>query len=647
MVGLAKKLFIDKFSKAPWKVQPMHSSAAAWPLLESMVEAQCLSYVDLAFARRLLECVHAANEALGAVLCHLSMSARQGHLCVAIDNEGVSPSLEDIWTFPAGSFDNGDKPEDVMHQLSRLIQEGALNLPAALISDACSGGSFPSTPIVRQGNRYYLQRCWLQEYMFLEHAADIVLGTYSALPAVDEASVNAMADVLIGKNKLLPEQAQAVRHGCCHPFTIITGGPGTGKTHTAGHLLRVFWETLPPVQRANFRIALAAPTGKAAANLESSIRAALHSLESFPIPQAQTLHTLLGIGKESRNKAATVLPHDLLIVDESSMIDAKIMGHLMAAIKPGARLIMLGDRHQLPPVEAGSFFSDLADVLLSHPEKKNQLIEFKTCLRAELQEIVALADAIKQGNGREALRMLSGAAAEGGIRFKPFAEKSEWKKQQSYLLDYCIKYFPPVQGSLDDPMALLREYSRFRVLTPLRKGPLGVEALNAMFHQNAVKRSRREGCFAAPILVVQNDPRMDLFNGEIGLLVQPNASEDIGFNRKPHSGYAFFASKSQDKGSVRKIPLLMLPRFEYAYCLSVHKSQGSEFDHVVMVLPEGSERFGRETLYTGVTRARKVIEIWGAIDIMQKMICAKASRCSGITDSFGSYLNSEGIHGFI
>lgn len=633
MTGLAKTLFINQYSKSPWKRQVFPTTwSSSWPILEALAEAQCVGYVDLAFAKRLLEKVPEPDEACGALLCHLSMAARQGHLCISIGADGTYPRPEDIWIPPANNIDNGDRYSRLLHKVSQLIHNGSKNAPSLLVSDADDSCLFPIAPICRQGDRYYLQRYWLQETMFLEHAISIISERSRPTIPIDKAFVEAEVDILTAGKLLLPEQARAIKQGCCRPFTIITGGPGTGKTHTAGQLLRVFWKSLAKDKRQLCSIALAAPTGKAASNLEASIGAALNGLEDFPIPSAQTLHTLLGIGKERRNRAATVLPYDLVIVDESSMIDARIMGHLLAGIKPGARLIMLGDRHQLPPVEAGSLFGDLADFLQSHSEKYENVIELKQCLRTELQEIVALADAIKRGDEQAGLRMLNDAPAEGGIRSCFFENGTGWKEQHNRLLNYCIKFFPNNESLLEDPLVLLKEFSRFRVLTPLRKGPLGVETLNGLFHQAALKRARSNSCFVAPILIVQNDPRLELFNGEIGLLVQPHLENGSAIHRPAQPCYALFAAKSKEKGSVRKIPLLMLPKFEYAYCLSVHKSQGSEFEHVVMVLPEGSERFGRETLYTGITRARKSIEIWGTSDIMRKMIGSKTLRHSGIKE---------------
>ena len=180
----------------------------------------------------------------------------------------------------------------------------------------------------------------------------------------------------------------------------------------------------------------------------------------------------------------------------------------------------------------------------------------------------------------------------------------------------CLTGFQAVGSSLQQ----LAQFSKFRILTPLRTGPLGVEQLNAQLY-NRLFATSRQGIQSIPIMIAKNDYRLDLFNGEMGLLVR---------SFKNGSHYAIFPGR--ENGTVRKVAASLLPPFEYAYALSIHKSQGSEFETVILLLPEGCEQFGREALYTGITRARRSIEVWGEINAMQRMVQKSGMRLSGLRE---------------
>ncbi|MBA3816035.1 MAG: exodeoxyribonuclease V subunit alpha [Parachlamydiaceae bacterium] len=644
MLGLAQKLFLDKAATviSPWK--EIKQNKPPWPLLEIMLQAKWLGYVDLALAQRLLQPCPQTTEGMAAFLCHLSMAARQGHLCVTINTENIYPTVDSIWLPPA-DYSGEPLPEvsHALHELSQMIRRAAETLPAILLhevslvadKEALYSHPIPSSPICKNGHRYYLQRFWVLESHFLKHLLRISQYTLPTL-ALDQSTIQSKVSILLEHKQLLEDQGSAVIHGCLHTLTLITGGPGTGKTHTAGVLLRVLWEGLTSEQRQGCRIGLAAPTGKAAANLEGSICRALQGVEGFPATSAKTLHSLLGIGKNQSQGPALVLPYDVLLVDESSMIDVDMMGKLLAAVKPGSRLIMLGDRFQLPPVEAGSLFADLITLFQKNSLDYHVVTELKVCLRAELRSIVDLASLIKSGQESEVQALFKNSTKDSGIAFIPFELAGSNKEQQRRLLAYGSDKFPCID-SLAHPLAILKEFARFRILTPLRKGPFGVEVLNALFLQMAIRKTRQRqlAFLVAPIMIVQNDHRQELFNGEVGLLVRPISSlpRNAEHSSSMSGSYALFAARMpEEAGGIRNIPALMLPKYEYAYCLSVHKSQGSEFDHVLMLLPEGSEHFGREVLYTGVTRARKALEIWSTNEILSRTIAQISQRHSGVIE---------------
>lgn len=623
MSGLAQKLFNERAGVRSWKEEPGTAQSPRWPQLEKLVGTQVLPYIDFALAQRLLSIAQKDfAEDLAALICHLSLATRQGHLCVTINAHEIFPSVESIWI---SKETQGEVPPIDYLQLTQLIHSAAKNV---LLHDIMCTASQEQekgqriTPLYRHGDDYYLQRYWQLESEFLSHLPRL-LKKSDPDPLLNETQIRCSVDALVGKGLLLPEQAHAVIQGCLNALTLIIGGPGTGKTYTAGVLLRTFWHGLTAEQRQKCRIALAAPTGKAAANLEMSIKRALN-LEAatqddesdFPLLKAQTLHHLLGIGRQGRRKKIDrVLPYDILLVDECSMIDAQMMTHLLASIKSGARLILLGDPYQLPPVEIGSFFADLVSLL----NNGSCVIELKTCLRSELRSIIDLASYVKAGDEKQAVELLNTDSQQGTIN--KFWENENPKEIQHSLLAYAEDKFPLVLEEPDNPLMLMQDFLRFRLLTPMRHGMLGVEELNARFFEHYSRRGRHSDCLVVPIMIRQNNSRLELFNGEVGLLVK--------FRDTPNKDYAFLPGRSQGE-EVRKISALLLPAYEYAYCLSIHKSQGSEFNHVLMLLPEGSDLFGREALYTGITRARQIIEIWGSEAVLRQMIENGALRRSGI-----------------
>ena len=315
-------------------------------------------------------------------------------------------------------------------------------------------------------------------------------------------------------------------------LSIITGGPGTGKTYTAAQIVR----------ERNTKTLLAAPTGKAAAHLESQ----------FDLPmQAKTLHSLLKVHSPlDYQTPIDPLEANLVIVDECSMIDPPLFARLLSAIGPETTLILLGDPNQLPAVEGGSVFADL---IASGAITTTTLTK---CMRSDRREILDLAAAILRGDPFD-MRNIDLGFASGDL-------ETIYQKLWNHVKT--------------------RDFDHFRILCTLRKGPLGVDALNRFLHEKFSAQTCR-----FPILITRNDARSGLYNGDMGVLE----------NQEAHfSGDRHFA-------------LHELPPFEYAYCISVHKSQGSEYDHVLFLVPDGSEAFGREVLYTAVTRAKNTLEIEG------------------------------------
>lgn len=569
------------------------------PILEKMALEKRLAPIDLALANLLLNRAPDVRKEVFLFLCHLSMATRKGHLCVIVGNSTLLPPPEELWQ---QAFDedvdltfNQLKKEEI-EAIRSYISLGALYLPEFLVSDAEQDNNH-KTPICRFKDHYYFQRFWIKETALLRHI-HFLLNTPTSLK-VDEKKVSVEIEALLKAKKILFEQSQAILRACQESVTILCGGPGTGKTYTSAQLIKVLWKALSDDQKKDFEIVLAAPTGKAAANLQKSLSQVIPELEGLKPIKAQTLHRLLGIRHSKNNKEAPRrLKADLLLIDESSMIDVDLMVSLLEAIKPGARLILLGDPNQLPSVEAGGVFADLVNSGISHP------VVLKQCMRAELKVIVDFAAIIQANRYEEALSFFSQGIEHHEIN-------ANFKNE---IMQEALPFF---EGEWQDPLEMIAFFNRFRILSPLRKGPYGIEAINALF--------RKKRMPFIPIILTKNDSEMGLFNGETGVLVKKDP------NQEAFQAGDFAIFPGDNPKETKKIPAILLPPFEEAYCLSVHKSQGSEFNQVLLVLPEGSEIFGKQVLYTAVTRAKQKLAIWGSLSTFKQTLAHPCFRLSGIT----------------
>lgn len=555
-LGMAQQFFLQRTGSSPWRA----SSGAGMEQLLS----RWYSKVDIALAKALIEDTVNASLGIQALICHLSAASQQGHLCIHMSADVMTPAAHDL-------FDIDSQDETYLHQ---LLREGMATTADSLFGEEC--------PLVRDGDRVYFRRHWAAETRFLKQ-----LQRLSATAPTLQLST--------GPGDLPTEQANAIARCCANSITFLTGGPGTGKTYTAGQLLKSIWQSLAPLQRPSFRVALAAPTGKAAANLEASIASATHTLEGFPPIKAQTLHALLGTG--SKASVPQGIEADLILVDECSMIDAEMFGQLFQCVPSGARLVLLGDADQLAAVEGGSLFADFVRARPDDP----RVARLTVCLRTESKQLLSLANSIRTN----AVSVTETATHDSEVSFRSLT--GDLHEQRRALLSYAAPYLLYSQEDVASPSALQLAIRRFRLLSPLRKGNWGVEQINELLHQGL----QRQGAVGTPILITANAHTLELLNGDIGLLMNEEA---------------WFVHK----GQLRRLPVYSLPAFELAYCLSVHKSQGSEFDDVLLVLPSGSERFGRELLYTGVTRARRRLQLWAKEEVLAQMLAKSECRCSGI-----------------
>ena len=384
-------------------------------------------------------------------------------------------------------------------------------------------------------------------------------------------------------DSLEKEQKQAILQAFSSSLSLITGGPGTGKSFTAASLATHFIQ-------AGARVVLAAPTGKAASKLQE--------LSSIP---AFTLHFLLNFPSEERKP----LPYDLILVDEASMIDARLFAALLSSIKEGTRLVLMGDPHQLPSVDAGSFFADLVEVAKKGAIAHTHLGKI---FRLESLALIDFAASVKEAKEEMVFSHLESSSCIKRVSFQ----------KEEDLFSHVSAFFPlPCKEFVEEE--LFDKLSKFVILSSMREGPFGVHAINYALVQKMKEQVQEGERLILPILIQKNDEKLQLYNGERGFLI--SGKEE----------YALFKTKE----GFRKIPRFALPRFEYGYALSIHKSQGSEYDRVLLFLPKGSERFGREVLYTAVTRVKKEIEVSLCDETLTLLLRHKEKRRSSLCERLG------------
>ncbi|HEY8010461.1 MAG TPA: exodeoxyribonuclease V subunit alpha, partial [Rudaea sp.] len=437
-------------------------------------------------------------------------------------------------------------------------------------------------------------------------------------------------------------------------FLLITGGPGTGKTTTVLRLLAMLIEQAFAKGEVPPRIALAAPTGKAAARLSETLRTPLAQanagvLAALPT-SASTVHRLIGLsaGQQARYHGGRPLPFDLVVVDEASMLDLALAARLCAALAPDARLILLGDRDQLASVETGSVFGALcAAAGATNRYSPTTATMLQKLLGAEVESSVAaapLTDALVElrhshrFTAASAIGRFARALREGAYaRAQDVLEECALELQTRMVAERdvaasLVRQFAPRFASLAQaptPEIALNQLDRFRVLCALRSGPCGAETINALIEQELRRSAVRDdgpGWFAGRlVMIASNDPRQGLFNGDIGIAL-PSGD---------HGAFEVWF-RSADGGMLRLAPAL-LPAHRGAFALTVHKAQGSEFDEVLVVLPAHDARvLSRELLYTAVTRARKKVELWTSPQILETTIARTTRRWSGLAEKLGT-----------
>ncbi|AIA69974.1 exodeoxyribonuclease V subunit alpha [Pectobacterium atrosepticum] len=614
-------------------------------LLEIAQARRLLRPLDIQFARMLAD--DTQPELLLAAAC-LSAHSGAGHVCLPLEN------------LQAQTLFDGREPE----LAQQLITESGINTVAVwqqrlLASDAVSDGSKP-TPLVLQGEKLYLQRSWQSE----GRVAQFIASERDSM-SIDEPAIRAVLDRLFPETgEAIDWQKVAAAVALTRRIAVISGGPGTGKTTTVAKLLAALIELNTGEA---LRIQLAAPTGKAAARLTESLGLALHRLavdqrqrDAFP-KEATTLHRLLGAVTDSqrlRHHQGNPLHLDVLIVDEASMVDLPMMANVIAALPAQARIIFLGDRDQLASVEAGAVLGDIcrfaeagysrarAQQLQrltgcaldeSGPEGQTTVSDSICLLRRSYRfdphsGIGQLALAVNGGDDARVRAVLNGEFAD--ITCSPLAEAEEYQAMLAQCVEGYRDYLDLIAAGAT-PDAVLHAFQRYRQLCALREGPFGVAGLNqrieqALHQSGLIQRSRNplnRWYPGRPVMIGRNDAALGLFNGDIGIAMMGGNGELRVFFPLPN-------------GETKDVTPSRLPPHETAYAMTVHKSQGSEFDHTALVLPNHYlPVLTRELVYTAITRARQRLSLYTDVRILCRAVKTPTQRYSGLEERISAFIN--------
>jgi len=518
---------------------------------------------------RMAQRSHSANasDLVWVALCLALRTSRDGHACVDLDgitDWGADIDFEDSKHLPWPT-----SPDEWIE---------AIRTMPTLFGDPGS-----RTPLILDHHRIYLARAYAQEH--------------------------SIASVLTRNN---------ARH-----VSVLLGGPGTGKTtEVARRLIERFEDGLDLS-----RIALAAPTGKAANRMSQVLlercieqNASPDVITAVTAAQARTVHALLGAVPNHTPRftygANNPLQYDLIVIDEASMLSSSMMCQLLEALLSDAEILLVGDPDQLASVESGTVLADIA----TSARTPNSLLSSRTKVLTDQyrfgadSEIAALATAVREGNANQALSILASNASD--ITWVNPSTQSSLDKLIDEIVAHAIQLCDAAQTHDDD--IVLRTQRALQVLCAHRSGAMGVSGWNARIEARLGARACTRWYSGRPLMVTRNNATLKLYNGDVGVVVAttPGSRTEVVFGQP---------------GQTQRVPATRLEDIETVHALTIHKSQGSEYGHAVVVLPDATSHIlTRELLYTGITRAIDRLTIVGSSDVIEAAILRPVRRASGL-----------------
>ncbi|WP_034946771.1 exodeoxyribonuclease V subunit alpha [Erwinia oleae] len=612
-------------------------------LLLEACRQKLLRSLDVQFAQMVAS---EAQPALMLAAACVSAEAGEGHVCLPLAS------------FTEEALFEGRHPE-----LARQLWQAAdtPDWQTLLASEAAVGDGSTATPLVLHQQRLYLHRMWQAE----GHVARFIL-RQTPQDIFDETRLRTALDRHFGQQ---PDDWQKIAAAVAltRQVSVISGGPGTGKTTTVARLLA----TLLELSGGTLRVRLAAPTGKAAARLTESLGKALAQLaiseeekQRFPA-EATTLHRLLGAmpgSQRMRYHAGNPLHLDVLVVDEASMVDLPMMANLIAALPQQAKVIFLGDRDQLASVEAGAVLGDICRCAesgyslaraaqlvrltgcdidgvdnASAPQVRDSICLLRKSYRFDASSgIGQLALAVNAGDTRRVEKVFTAGFPD--LERFPLRNREEYQ----HLLHACVegyRHYLERLASGASAREVIDAFGRFQLLCALREGPFGVSGLNerieaSLGQKGLIRRppgASSKWYVGRPIMIARNDSALGLFNGDVGIAM----NDDEGVLK------VFFPLSD---GTLRAVQPSRLPPYDTAFAMTVHKSQGSEFNHTLLVLPNPfTPILTRELVYTAITRARNRLTLYADSGVLHEAVKLRTRRRSGLVERLADASSLPGV----
>ena len=606
-------------------------------LISALTEYGFFQDIDICFAR--LMCRLAGDEAGGALFLAAALASNvtndEKHVCLDLGARAGKALLSLVPDIPADMRKEwaGEKLPDAESWTKKLLASPVVGRP----------GEYKPL-ILDYKNRLYLYRYWRYEQQL---AADIHARLSLPAESIDfsraRESFKKYAD---GPAGLHFWQKVAVAAALTHSVCVISGGPGTGKTFAAAVILEVLLE-----QRQRMTIKLCAPTGRAAARLQESLKKNFAGYDDRMHHSISTIHRLLGARQGSHgfyHNKNNLLRADAVIVDEASMVPLALMAKLVEAVPARSRIILLGDKDQLASVEAGAVLGDICDASATNCfsptfcERYGELTggEIEKKYRAssprplsdcavELQHsyrfdaapgIGALSAEVNKGDAARCVSLVAHSASDS-VRYKNLPLRTEL---EACLAAALQAWYEPMLAAPAIEEAY-EYFTAFKILCSHRKGLYGAESINGLvekiFHDKGLIDLRQQFYKGRPVMITRNDYSLRLFNGDTGIIRESARGEPAAFF--PEHG-----------GGFRLIAPSRLPGHETSYAMTIHKAQGSEFDHVLIILPDAdSPLLTREIIYTAITRAKKQVELWAPKAVFAAAISKRIERASGLRDA--------------